>query len=332
MNNAHFLAIVIVLSIISSVQLLDTNKKRVLLIGIDGLFKYCMNNATTTAFNYLMQEGSYTLNARTIIETASGPGWSATLCGLDTEDTGVFDNSWVAPWMFNRKAKITPITGDKPFPCVFSELKKNNPELKIKVTWNWSWLLNLGNVSIPGSIDKEYFCDPYPDRDITKIDECDKQMMENTIESIREDFDFMFLFFGSVDEAGHLFKFCSQEYIDRITNINSHIEKVILELKNSKIYENTYIILTSDHGASFMKNWHGEQDDNNIMIPFYMVGPGIKKNYELKDLVKNQDVAPTVLQLFGYSPNKLWRSRAINEAFESQNDLLVTNLRKEVLR
>jgi predicted AlkP superfamily pyrophosphatase or phosphodiesterase len=291
-------------------------KKRVVLIGIDGLLKKCMKEANTTSFEYFKQEGSYTKESRTIIETTSGPGWVSILCGMSSEETGVYDNSWIAPWMFEKKAKIRSITNNAPFPCLFYELKRNKPDLNIKVTWDWNWFVNLGNISIPGSIDKEYFCDPYPDREIASFDKCDKEMLNNAMESIKEDFDFLFIYFISVDSAGHLFNFCSEEYIERISIINTFIEIILQSLKDNYIFDNTYLIITTDHGASYMKKWHGFQDDDNLITPMYIIGPGIKKNHKINKYTQNKDLAPTIMNLFGFEPNNFWSGKRIEDIFE----------------
>lgn len=308
------------------------NKKRVVLIGIDGLLKKCMNESNASSFEYFKKQGAYTINARTIIETTSAPGWVSILCGMNSEESGIFDNSWIAPWMFGKEAKISSVTNNEPTPCVFSELKRNKPNIITKATWDWNWFINIGNISMPGSIDKEYFCNPLPERDITTYDICDKEMVDNAIESIQEDFEFLFVYFISVDYAGHLFNFCSKEYIDRISNINNYIEMIIQSLKNKKMLENTYVILSTDHGASFMKKWHGFQDDDNLITPFYIIGPGIKKNYEIQKYIENKDIAPTILHMFGYKPNILWSGNLIDEIFVDEslrmNDINISSINK----
>jgi len=47
-----------------------------------------------------------------------------------------------------------------------------------------------------------------------------------------------------------------------------------------------------------------------------MIGPNIKKNYELKYNIHNLDVPPTILKILGLKPNKLWRGRVVREAFK----------------
>ena len=74
-------------------------------------------------------------------------------------------------------------------------------------------------------------------------------------------------------------------------------------------------MLTTDHGASYMKKWHGFQDDDNLITPFYMMGPGVKRNYELTKYIQTKDVASTIMRLFGYKSNPLWTGKVIEEAF-----------------
>jgi predicted AlkP superfamily pyrophosphatase or phosphodiesterase len=322
----YYYGILIALILCFCTKDIDKNKKRVLLIGVDGVFMRGMDQADTSVLKKFMTEGSYSLNARTIIETTSAPGWTSILCGLNSEDTGIFDNSWTPPWLFRKKAKITPIS--QPIPCLFEELKKLNKKIITKATWDWGWFLNFGNISIPGSIDKEYFCDPYPEREIAPYDACDKEMAQNTIESIKDDFDFMFTYFVSVDQSGHLFGFCSQEYIDRISMVNKNIEEILASLNENGIYENTYVLLTTDHGAAYKEKWHGIQDDDNINVPIYIIGPGIKRNYEIKDYIRTMDVAGTVMKMLGLTSNHLWRSKVINEAFVKENHKAINDIAK----
>jgi predicted AlkP superfamily pyrophosphatase or phosphodiesterase len=301
----------------------DPKKTRVMLIGIDGLFKRCMNESEHSSFDYMMQEGSYTLSGRTAIETLSASGWSNILCGLDTEDTGVTNNDWWAPWMYGGHSyNVTPVTGvDEPFPCIFSELKKNNKNLVTKATFAWEWFLNIGNLSMPGSLDEDMLCSPLPDMNMPPSIRCDNIMLQNGLKFIREDFDFAFVYFGSVDESGHMFGFCSPEYIDRISNINKYVEILLDELKGNGIYDNTYIIITTDHGAEYMKPWHGEWDDDNLHVPWYIVGPDVKKNYMIKAKFNDIDIPATIMNLFGYKGNPFWRSTPITEFLNGKGNL-----------
>jgi hypothetical protein len=310
---------------------LDPSKKRVLLIGVDSMFRYSLNKSDHTIFDYMMKEGSFSFLGRTTIQSISGPGWSTILCGMDSEDTGITDNDWYAPWMFGGKVhQITPVTGaNEPFPCIFSELKKNNKNLKIKISYDWEFFINFGNLSFPGSLDKEDYCDTI-DGSLHGYDKCDNEILRNTLLNIREDFDFIFTYFGSVDECGHEKGFDNEEYRQYVGKINNFIEIIFDELKYHGIFDSTYIIITADHGVQPQTKWHGEWNDINIHIPWFIKGPNIKKNYQIKSKIKNADTAPTIMHIFGFEPSNIWRSKVVNEIFITEKERLMRRYKNKL--
>ena len=67
--------------------------------------------------------------------TSSMPGWSAHICGMNQERTGVLDNDWTPPWLevnpddlpswLKFDNPVSPVTGpDYPMPCNF-QVKQN---------------------------------------------------------------------------------------------------------------------------------------------------------------------------------------------------------------
>ena len=317
----EFLLIFLCVNTFLAEKVLDFTKTRVLLIGIDGILSTCLNKIDNSVMDMMKKKGSSTMFARTAIESLSGPGWSGILCGMNTETTGVTSNEWTAPWIFGKKSKITPITGlNKPFPCIFEEIKKQKPDARVVGFFSWDWFMNLGNMSIPDSLDKEYVCIT---DDLKTSIECDVEALEKAKLTIDQDFDFFFLYIASLDISGHTDKFCSDKYVERFNQLNKAILEIFDYLKEKGIFDTTHIILTTDHGASYMTEWHGEQTDDNLYVPWMIMGPGIKSNYKIENYTKNLDTSPTIMKLFGLKPNKEWRrdSEAVDEVFEIENDL-----------
>jgi predicted AlkP superfamily phosphohydrolase/phosphomutase len=50
--------------------------------------------ANTPHLDELMKNGSYSLAARTIMPTSSGPAWSSMITGTTVERHGVWKNGW----------------------------------------------------------------------------------------------------------------------------------------------------------------------------------------------------------------------------------------------
>lgn len=310
--------IFILLSLVSFLLAILDKRKRVLLIGVDGLFQYCLDKAETSGIKRIQDNGSYTYRARTAIEAMSGPGWSNILCGIDTEDSGIVDNNWVPQYLTRNHSAIIPITGYTPIPCVYEEIKKNNKDLITKTSYAWDFMMYFGNSFIPGKfIDDEHYCFPYDTLETTN--DCDLKSKNDTLKFIGDDFDFIFSYYGSVDETGHLTGFCSDRYIQQVNTINGHINSILDELDKQGIADSTYVILTTDHGAQRGTSWHGAQNDDNLLIPWMVKGPGIKKNYEIKDVVRNNLTPKMVLKLLGYEGNSFWRAKIPNEIFEESS-------------
>lgn len=309
--------IILLFNLVSSAM---EKKERVLLIGIDGLLKKCMNVDNLSILKFMEHNGSYTYFARTAIEAFSAPGWSNILCGMDTESSGVVDNGWKAPWFYKIPQKITPISGnDQPLPCIFEQIKKENKNLKTAAYFSWDWFDNLSNKTIPGSIDVQEMCDM---KDMETSIQCDIKSVGRVKEMISNDFDFLFWYIGSVDETGHAKSFCSDTYIDRISAVNKHMSDIFDHLKKENIFENTYIMITSDHGATNLSHFHGDQTDDNLLVPWWIIGPKVKSGYEIKAKIKNADTSPTIIKILNLSPNEFWRSKSVNEVFIQNEDHL----------
>jgi predicted AlkP superfamily pyrophosphatase or phosphodiesterase len=208
-------------------------------------------------------------------------------------------------------------------------LKKNNKNLKIKISYDWEFFINFGNLSFPGSLDKEDYCDTI-DGSLHGYDKCDNEILRNTLLNIREDFDFIFTYFGSVDECGHEKGFDNEEYRQYVGKINNFIEIIFDELKYHGIFDSTYIIITADHGVQPQTKWHGEWNDINIHIPWFIKGPNIKKNYQIKSKIKNADTAPTIMHIFGFEPSNIWRSKVVNEIFITEKERLMRRYKNKL--
>ena len=89
-----------------------------------------------------------------------------------------------------------------------------------------------------------------------------------------------------------------------------HIGMVLDKLRVLGIYEETAIIITSDHGEDLgemgIYNEHGQSDYHTTHIPFIIKWPGIKGGTICRGLHYNVDLIPTLMELLGG-----WRSLPI---------------------
>lgn len=88
-------------------------------------------------------------------------------------------------------------------------------------------------------------------------------------------------------------------YYDEIHRADAHIGKVIENLKQQRLLDNTVIIVMSDNGSPF---WKAKKflTDPGLKTPFIVHWPSaIQQHRDINELVSAVDIAPTLLELAG---------------------------------
>ncbi len=90
-----------------------------------------------------------------------------------------------------------------------------------------------------------------------------------------------------------------QEYYALITHLDQQIGKILEELKRTGQADNTYIVMTSDHGlACGQHGLMGKQNmyEHSLKAPLIVAGPGIPAGKRIAAPVYVQDFVPTALE------------------------------------
>jgi len=91
-------------------------------------------------------------------------------------------------------------------------------------------------------------------------------------------------------------------YAASIENADKLLGQIISYLQGSGKWENTVLIVTSDHGQSDF-GWHSLFDEDSWVTPMVFTGPGIARDRELS-YFEHTDLAPTIAWLLGVdAPN-----------------------------
>src|SRR5512145_49782 len=107
----------------------------VLVIGLDGLGAHGIAMAKAPNLHELMKNGSYSLSARTVMPSSSGPAWSSMITGATVDRHGIGNNSWTV----DNKVLEPVYKGDyNMFPTIFGEIRKNAPDAVIGTVYHWS--------------------------------------------------------------------------------------------------------------------------------------------------------------------------------------------------
>ena len=268
----------------------------VLVIGIDGLGAHGFGMAKTPNMNELMKNGSYSLAARTVVPSVSGPAWSSMITGTTVERHGIGDNSWTVD-----KKILEPVFKSEynMFPTIFGETRKHLPKAIIGAIYHWD---SFGNFIEKGVCDLSISANS---EDMATQKACDFIAGKHP--------DFTFVHLDLVDHGGHSGGYRSTVYAKSIEKADSLVGVLIAKLKDTGMLNQTVVFILADHGG--FKNGHGGTHPDEMIVPFIISGKGVKKGYEIKHPVFTYDLAPTVAWLFGFELNEWVTGKPLKDAF-----------------
>ena len=303
MNLQHTLKMIVGLFFLFSVGIVDSwssNKERklphVLVIGIDGLGAHGVGMARTPHLDEMMESGTYSLAARTVMPSSSGAAWSSMITGATVERHGIGNNSWTADTKI-----LEPVFKGRHnmFPTIFGEIREHLPEAVIGTIYHWK---SFGNFIEKG------VCD------LSVSAESEDEATQKTCDFLEDKHpDFTFVHLDLVDHGGHHDGYRSAEYIKSVEKADSLVGVFMAKLKDTGMLERTVVFIVADHGG--LEKKHGGSSPDEMIVPFIIYGKGVKKGYEMKSPVFNYDLAPTVAWLFGFQLNEWVTGKPLKEAF-----------------
>lgn len=261
----------------------------VFLIGLDGWGSWCMETGECPFIREMMQEGSYTLNKRTVLPSSSGPNWAAMMNGTPVEATGIISNNATPDF------KPLVLTEHNAQPTFFHQLKQVCPEAETGVICEWGDFLNYTD---PACVDyKKKIHDP---------ETFTEAVVEESVQYIQEKKPVLcFIHIDALDHKGHANGQGSPEYYAELPLVDSRVQRIVEGIKAAGIYEDSIILLTSDHGH--LGTGHGGTSMLEMETPFVIFGKGVKKNHEIQETVLEYDIAATVAKILNLPVPQSWR-------------------------
>ena len=290
--------------------------RHVLHIGIDGLHPCFVDAPSPNIITRISDAGAWTLNGRTLYESVSSPCWTGVLCGAPHETSGVVSDEWMPPWK-GYDQPITPASGNNvPFHCIFDFLKKQDKNIRTAAFHQWDWFQWLTISAATGSMDYDVYCEPT--EPVVKV-QCDNDTIAVASEYIRDVLDaaersYTFVYLMSMDEAGHGYSWCSDLYMEQMRIVDQLVGELLDVIDDANMQDDVMVVLTTDHGGHRFS--HGTQQDADWIVPMFIRGPGIKKNYEMEHEVRNIDVAATIARAMGYRSSVWWKGITLDQIFE----------------
>ena len=284
-----FLVIALVFSTYSYAQKI----KHVILIGSDGFGAYAFENAKIPNLRAMMKEGSWSLEARTVLPSSSAANWASMVMGAGPELHGY--TTWGS-----KKPDMPPRVVDDygMFPSIYSQLRKEKPDSEIGVIYEWD---GIGYLFPKAAVNK----DQNADGDIAVTHAATAYIKEKKP-------NFLFVHLHDVDSVGHQIGHGTPEYYAAIERTDTHIGTILKSIEDAGIAESTVVLFTADHGG--INKGHGLITMNEMQIPWIIKGPGIKKDYELSQSIMTFDTAATIAELLKLKAPQVWIGRPVKEA------------------
>lgn len=280
---------------------ISAKPKRVIMIALDGISVEGYQKANTPNLDALMAEGAFSLTTRVAMPSVTLPNWTSHLTGSGPEQHGVVNNGWKID-KFVLPAVETDTDGY--YPSVFTILKEEMSEIKTAFYYNWINLFYPYN--------KKYFDEvSYLEKD-EYIPNYQKAI--NFIVRNQDKPTVVFLYSVHTDHAGHRHKWMSPEYIHSIEEADVQIGKFINEMKEKGLYKGTHFMFLSDHGG--INNGHGGVTTNEMIVPWGITGPKIKKGFKIEEPNNTVNTASVILRLFKIKQPLSWTGEVPESIFK----------------
>lgn len=258
------------------------------LIMIDGLRPDAIGLAATPNIHSLIQRGASTLTAQSLMPTITLPCHTSIFYSIPPARHGITTNTW------------SPMA--RPIPGIVEHAKSNGKTCAFFYSWE-----PLRDICQPENLIMSYFRlrDPY---DLSSDDPILSAALEFRQQ---EDADFIFLYFGSTDIAGHKFGWMADGYLKQVEHVDTLLGAYLAQLDDDDA-----ILLQSDHGGHDRS--HGSDLPEDMTVPWMVVGNNIRANYTIQSPISLLDTAPTLAHLLNIQPHPAWEGRSLDEIFNSE--------------
>ncbi len=271
--------------------------KHVVLIGVDGLSPDGVTTADTPRMDGMMNQGAFSLTARSVRPTSSSPNWASMIMGAAPEQHGITSNGWSS-----SNFSIAPVAQgvESIFPTIFSLIHTQMPDAVVASIYDWDGISRLFEHS---AVDV-----------VVNANDASHAASVARLTFVQQKPVFTFIHLDHVDHAGHQHGWLSPEYYAAVTEADGYIGIILDGLEQAGMLEETIVMIASDHGGSGSS--HGGDSMSELQTPWIIDGPGVEKDVALTEPVYIYDTASTIAAVLGLSQPYAWIGRPVRSAFE----------------
>lgn len=250
--------------------------RKVILILADGMRPDAMENLPYV--KDFMKKSAYTMKMKTDFPSVTLPCHMSLFLGVPVGRHGVTTNLYVPP--------VRPVKG------LLEQIRA--AKKTTAVFYDWEQLRDLWR---PGNVNFARF-------EQGATGEIAKRNTEEAIKYIAEASpDFVFLYLGYPDGAGHNHGWMTEEYMESVNTVWECVRDVV-----EAVSDEYTIMVTADHGGH--DRVHGTEMPEDMIIPFMAMGPDFKPG-EIKEEVNIMDITPTITRLIGADASPEWEGKCL---------------------
>ena len=268
--------------------------KHIILIGSDGLGAYAFEKAEIPNLQRLIDDGAYTLKARSVLPSSSAVNWMSMITGTPPEIHGYTE------WGSQVPEVPSAVLGEAGiYPTIISLLEQQKPKAKKGVAYVWGGIGYL--------FEKEYVDLDFNGERAEVLNESIKFLTE-------EKPYFTFIHFSQPDAAGHNIGHDTPEYYAAVSVVDGAIGEILNALEDANMLKDTLILVSSDHGG--IEKGHGGKTLVEMEIPWIVWGSGLKTKGEVLETIITYDTAATLAFVMGLEVPQSWRGQAQKQLFD----------------
>lgn len=256
----------------------------VVLVSIDGVRPDAIDPVRCPNLTALAGRGAASMQARSVMPSITLPCHMSIFHSVPPSRHGITANQYL------------PLA--RPLPGLVEVLRAAGKRSAFLYGWE-----PLRDLCRPEMLAYSYFREPARDGSH------DAAIGREAVRVLREEhYDFLFVYYGSVDETGHWHGWMSPQYLDQLARVDQLLGELLAALPAAAT-----VLVQSDHGGH--DRTHGSDSPADMTIPWLAAGPKIRPAHTIAGPVSLLDTAPTILRLLGLVPPAVWEGRCLDEIF-----------------
>ena len=275
--------------------------EHVIVISIDGLRPDAIVQYDAKNLKRLMEEGSYSMEASTILPSKTLPSHTSMLTGTEPAQHGV---NWNSEEMEKHGHIATP--------TIFAQAKQAG--LHTAAFFSKS---KFEHLAVPGTLDHfeaphNFLGKRHGDKTVARAE---KYLEDNKP-------NLLFVHIGEPDFVGHFIGWMTDPYGWAVEEADDEVGDLLVAADKAFGAGNYTVIVTADHGGHGRD--HGSDDPRDVTIPWITWGKAVHGGTYLGPGIRTMDTAATALWLLGVEPSDVNIGKPVARAYSAKDAEVVT--------